>query len=73
MWMMLARTLVVFIVWGALLAVGLALGIPPQVAELMAVTGAGLTLLARAAFTKTAGQVSTVPESKSAAQRRASV
>lgn len=73
MWMMLTRTLAVFVLWGVLLTVGVGAGLPPWVAELAAVCGAGLTFLARAGFTRAPEHVSTAPASKSAAQRRASV
>lgn len=73
MWSILARTLLVFVFWGALFALALAAGAPQRVAELGCAVGAALTLIARAALTRTPERADLGETSRTSARRRASV
>lgn len=72
MWSLLARTLLVFMAWGALLAVGLAAGLPQPATELAATAGAGLTMVIRGVLSRTPGRAG-VETAPGHAARRASL
>lgn len=69
MWSLLARTLFVFVAWGALLAVGLAAGLPQPATELAATAGAGLTMIARGVLSRTPRRTRIEPAAGTAARR----
>lgn len=69
MWSLLARTLLVFVAWGALLAVALAAGLPQPATELAATAGAGLTLVVRGVLSRTPRRPRLVTATQDAARR----